>query len=85
RGEMTVPAFRAYAGYSGWARGQLQAEIVRGGWYVIQADADTVFAADVSTIWPELIKRVTTKQALLDREEIRLWQAVPYRRHPGGL
>lgn len=73
RGEMTVPTFRAYAGYSGWARGQLQAEIVRGGWYVIQADADTVFAADVSTIWPGLIKRITTKQTLLDREEIRLW------------
>ncbi len=61
RGEMTVMAFRAYAGYSGWAPGQLQAEIARGGWYVIKADADTIFAADASTIWPELIKRVTTR------------------------
>jgi putative transcriptional regulator len=71
RGEMTVPAFRAYAGYSGWAPGQLQAELARGGWYVIQADADTVFAADASAIWPQLIKRISTKQALLEREEIR--------------
>lgn len=60
RGEMTVAAFRAYAGYSGWAPGQLQAEIARGGWYVIKADADTVFAADASAIWPALIKRIGT-------------------------
>lgn len=60
REETAVTAFRAYAGYSGWAPGQLQAEIARGGWYVIKADADTVFVADVSAIWPELIKRITT-------------------------
>lgn len=60
REETTVAAFRAYAGHSGWAPGQLQAEIAHGGWYVIKADADTVFAADASTIWPELIKRITT-------------------------
>jgi putative transcriptional regulator len=61
RGEIKVEALRAYAGYSGWAPGQLQAEIMRGGWYVIEADADTVFAADASTIWPELIKRISTR------------------------
>jgi putative transcriptional regulator len=60
REETAVTAFRAYAGYSGWAPGQLQAEIARGGWYVIKADADTVFVADVSSIWPELIKRIAT-------------------------
>lgn len=56
---------RIYAGHAGWAPGQLQNEIARGGWYVIKADADTVFAADVSTIWPALIKRVTTRHARL--------------------
>ena len=66
RGEMTVPVFRAYAGYSGWARGQLQAEIVRGGWYVIQADADTIFSADSSTVWTDLIKRITTRSTALE-------------------
>jgi putative transcriptional regulator len=70
RGEVSVPAFRAYAGYSGWAPGQLQAEIMRGGWYVIQADADTVFAVDASTVWPGLIRRIATKRALLLREKL---------------
>jgi len=69
RGEVSVAAFRAYAGYSGWAPGQLQAEIARGGWYLIQADADMVFAADASTMWPELIRRIATKRTLLLREK----------------
>jgi len=51
---------RVYAGYSGWAPGQLQAEIARGGWHVLPADTATVFEADPLRIWPELIKRATT-------------------------
>ena len=66
RGEVSVPAFRAYAGFAGWAPGQLQAEIVRGGWYVIQADADTIFSADSSTVWTDLIKRITTRSTALE-------------------
>jgi len=66
RGEAAVAAFRAYAGYSGWARGQLQAEIMRGGWYLIQADADTIFSADASTVWTDLIKRLTTRSTAVE-------------------
>lgn len=62
-GELTVTAFRAYAGHSGWAPGQLQAEILRGGWHVIQADADAIFADDPSTVWETLIKRINTRSA----------------------
>jgi len=61
RGDMKVAAFRAYAGYSGWAPEQLQSEITLGGWYVIQADADMIFAADAATIWPELIRRINAR------------------------
>ena len=61
RGEMAVTAFRAYAGYSGWAPGQLQAEIDRGGWHVIQADAEAIFATDSSTLWEKLIRRIDTR------------------------
>jgi putative transcriptional regulator len=48
---------RVFAGYAGWAPGQLEAEIARGDWHVIAADAKTIFAADPDAIWPELIKR----------------------------
>jgi putative transcriptional regulator len=57
---------RVYAGYSGWAPGQLQREIERGGWHVQPADAETVFDKDPSRIWPELIERATSKQVRFD-------------------
>lgn len=56
---------RVYAGYSGWSPGQLESEISRGDWYVINADAETVFRKEPSTVWPEMIKRAsmrTTRQ-----------------------
>jgi putative transcriptional regulator len=51
---------RVYAGYSGWAPGQLQREMERGGWHVMPADAETVFEKEPASIWPELIKRAGT-------------------------
>ena len=53
---------RVYAGYAGWAPGQLQVEIARGGWRVLPADAAMVFDTEPGRIWPELIRRATTKR-----------------------
>ena len=63
RGEAKATAFRAYAGYAGWAPGQLQAEIARGGWLVTSADAATIFARDPSRVWGELIRRLAARKA----------------------
>ncbi len=63
RGEVQVTAFRAYAGYAGWAQEQLQAEIARGGWFVIQAEAAIIFAKDPAAIWGELVKRLAARKA----------------------
>ncbi|HTN44680.1 MAG TPA: YqgE/AlgH family protein [Nitrospiria bacterium] len=43
---------RVYAGYSGWAPMQLDAEFVRGDWVIMDADPGAVFAEDPSKIWP---------------------------------
>jgi putative transcriptional regulator len=51
--------FRIYAGYAGWAPGQLQSEHDRGDWHVLKADAETVFDKKSSEIWQELIHRFT--------------------------
>jgi putative transcriptional regulator len=51
-----------YAGYAGWAPGQLQREMERGGWHVQPADAETVFEKDPARIWPELIEQATAKR-----------------------
>jgi putative transcriptional regulator len=70
-GDLKADALRAYAGYAGWAPGQLQMEIQRGGWYVIKADADTIFAADASRVWPDLIEKLTTHHTRLDLDAAR--------------
>jgi putative transcriptional regulator len=57
---------RVYAGYSGWAAGQLQREIERGGWYMLPADAETIFDRNPALIWPELVKRAATRQTRVD-------------------
>ena len=61
--ELKVKSLRAYAGYAGWAPRQLQAEITAGGWYLLPADADTIFAADAAALWPTLIRRITLRSA----------------------
>jgi putative transcriptional regulator len=48
--------FRAYAGYAGWSYGQLEQEVFRGDWQVVQADAETIFNKSASKIWPDLIR-----------------------------
>ena len=50
-------AFRAYAGYAGWAPGQLEGEIARGDWHLLPADEETVFNREAAAIWPELIRQ----------------------------
>ena len=58
--------FRLFAGYAGWAPSQLDFERTRGDWYVLKADAETVFSQNPSELWPELIRRVTVKWVRLE-------------------
>jgi putative transcriptional regulator len=53
----TPERFRVYAGYAGWAPGQLDREVSRGGWHILQADEESVFDKTPARIWPELIRR----------------------------
>ncbi len=43
-----------YSGYSGWAIGQLQAEILRGSWSTVKATSAHVFDSDRGTLWQKL-------------------------------
>ena len=55
---------RFFNGYAGWAPGQLAAALAGGGWYVLNADADTVFRRNMDTLWDELIRRVRSVTAM---------------------
>ena len=50
---------RFFAGYSGWAPGQLSGELDRGDWLVVDADADTVFIKDTSRLWRDMVRRAS--------------------------
>lgn len=49
--------FHVYAGYAGWSPRQLDHEVMRGDWHIVQADARTIFDKKSSEIWPELIQQ----------------------------
>jgi putative transcriptional regulator len=49
--------FRVFAGHAGWAPGQLDREVSRGSWHIMEADAKIVFDKPPSEIWPELIRQ----------------------------
>jgi len=48
--------FRVYAGYAGWIPGQLAAEIARGKWKVMSADATYLFDVPAEDIWSDLMR-----------------------------
>jgi putative transcriptional regulator len=54
---------RFFSGYSGWAPGQLQAEVDRGDWLVVEADAKTPFLKDTSKLWQDLMRRASAVRA----------------------
>lgn len=48
---------RFFAGFSGWAPRQLEAELRTESWYVLPASADLLFRTDFERLWPELVER----------------------------
>ena len=43
--------YRGFAGYAGWAPGQLEGEMARGDWSVASADSKTVFSGAPQALW----------------------------------
>jgi putative transcriptional regulator len=54
---------RFFSGYSGWAPGQLQGELDRGDWLVVDADAKTLFLKDTSRLWQDMVRRARAVRA----------------------
>jgi putative transcriptional regulator len=52
---------RIFAGYAGWAGGQLEDELEEGAWYVVAASADGAFADAFTTepdrLWRDVLRR----------------------------
>ncbi len=63
--------FRAYLGYSGWTRAQLERELGLGMWHIMRGEADLVFDAEPDSVWRRLIQRTEVRIAL--RSKPPLW------------
>jgi putative transcriptional regulator len=54
RGGAGDSTLRLYAGYAGWASGQLEWELDTRSWHLLRADADRVFSDDTEGLWKML-------------------------------
>jgi len=52
-----MAGLRVFAGYAGWAAGQLEAEISRGAWFVLDAGHDDPFCRDPDELWRGVLRR----------------------------
>jgi len=56
---------KLFAGYSGWAPGQLEDEIKRQAWLTHPATAEMVFASDTASMWSRIMRKKGWKNQLL--------------------
>jgi putative transcriptional regulator len=52
-----VSGMRIFAGYAGWAAGQLEAEVSEGSWYVVDGEARDAFVDDPASLWRDVLRR----------------------------
>ncbi|MDO8108452.1 YqgE/AlgH family protein [Isoptericola sp. b441] len=60
-----VAELRVFAGHSGWAGGQLEAEIAAGDWLVLDADERDPFSVAPEKLWSQVLRRQGGDLALL--------------------
>lgn len=51
-----VLAYRAFVGYTGWAPGQLDQEVAKGDWHLVNADVEQIFAVETISLWAQLLE-----------------------------
>lgn len=64
-----MQGLRVYAGLAGWGPGQLEAELDRGDWRRIPADARSLLDAPPESLWAELYRRAWAVQVRLPAGE----------------
>lgn len=56
---------RFFAGYAGWAAGQLETEMAAGAWWAVDAHTDDVFCDDPGLLWKRVLRRQGGSLALV--------------------
>ncbi len=53
----SIREVRVFAGYSGWAGGQLEAEMAQPGWFLVDGLTADAFSRDPRSLWHEVLRR----------------------------
>ncbi len=56
--------FRAFAGYAGWAPGQLGFEMLQGGWAILPPDSTGIFDIDPAKLWLDCLSRLQAPRVI---------------------
>lgn len=59
-----VETVRLFSGYSGWAGGQLEAELEVGSWFVVDSELDDAFGPEPAGLWRRVLLRQGGRLAL---------------------
>jgi len=60
----TLDAMRVFAGYAGWAPGQLEAELEANAWFVVTPRASDPFSSDPEALWRDVLRRQRGRVAM---------------------
>lgn len=64
-----LAGLRVFAGYAGWAAGQLEAELDEGSWLVVDALDSDLLSPRPDTLWHDVLRRQDS--------DLRLWATFP--------
>ena len=56
-------SMRVFAGYAGWAAGQIEAELLGGGWRIVDATVDDAFTTEPQRLWEDAYGRPRSRVA----------------------
>lgn len=57
-------ALRIFAGYAGWAPGQLELELAQDAWFVARARYDDIFGTDQRDLWHRVLRRQAPEMSI---------------------
>jgi putative transcriptional regulator len=60
-----LAGLRIFAGYAGWAPGQLEGEIEEGAWYVVDSEPRDAFSDEPARLWREVLRRQRGRLAMV--------------------
>jgi len=56
--------FRAFAGFAGWAPGQLKYEMLQGAWATLPPDSIGIFDKDPAVLWSDCLSRLQAPRVI---------------------